>query len=178
MDAGVARRTLEYLRVMEELLDLRIGLLLQRSELRHLIRRLLKRNTWPIRDELRDPVGLAERQVEHARHIPYDRLRAHRSKRDDLAYVVAAVLLDHVVDDLRAATVVEVDVDIRHRHAFRVEEAFEEEVVAQRVDVGDAEAVGNGAPRGRAAARARPISEIQCDRSERTHDLRVSSGYP
>src|SRR5690625_6715240 len=94
MDAGVARRTLEYLRVMEELLDLRIGLLLQRSELRHLIRRLLKRNTWPIRDELRDPVGLAERQVEHARHIPYDRLRAHRSKRDDLAYVVAAVLLD------------------------------------------------------------------------------------
>src|SRR5690625_6602011 len=106
MDAGVARRTLEYLRVMEELLDLRIGLLLQRSELRHLIRRLLKRNTWPIRDELRDPVGLAERQVEHARHISYAVFCSKKNKRDGPANVVAAVLLDHAVDDHRPPTAV------------------------------------------------------------------------
>ena len=48
----------------------------------------------------------------------------------------------------------EVDVDVGHRLAARVEEALEEQVVLDRVDVGDLEAVGDERAGRRAAARA------------------------
>ncbi len=47
----------------------------------------------------------------------------------------------------------EVDVDIGQRHPLRVQEALEEEVVVERIDVGDAQAVGHQAAGGRAATR-------------------------
>ena len=63
-----------------------------------------------------------------------------------------AVLLPHVLDDLAAAPLAEVDVDVGHRDAVGVQEALEEEVVAQRVDVRDPERPGDeragGASRG------------------------------
>ena len=58
----------------------------------------------------------------------------------------------HVVDDALAALHGEVDVDVGHRLAAGVEEALEHQVVADRVDVGDLEAVGDEAP----AAEPRP----------------------
>ena len=57
-------------------------------------------------------------------------------------------------DDPVAALHAEVDVEVGHRHAFRIEKALEQQVVAQRVHVGDAERVGDQ----RAAARAAPRS--------------------
>src|SRR5215203_286587 len=48
----------------------------------------------------------------------------------------------------------EVDVDVRHRLAAGVEEPLEEEVVLDRVDVGDLERVGGERACGRAAAGA------------------------
>ena len=63
------------------------------------------------------------------------------------------VLARDVVDDLAAPALAEVDVDVGQRHALGVEEALEDEVVLDRIDVGDAQAVGDEASRGRAAAR-------------------------
>ena len=80
--------------------------------------------------------------------------RGHRREGDDLRDAVAAVLLGHVVDDALAAGDGEVDVHVGHRLAARVEEPLEEQVVADRVEVGDLEAVGDEAAGGRAAARA------------------------
>ena len=58
-----------------------------------------------------------------------------------------------VLDHLAAPMVVEVDVDVRHRHALGIQEALEDEPVPQRVDVGDPERVGDERPGRRAAAR-------------------------
>ncbi len=58
-----------------------------------------------------------------------------------------------VVDDLAAPALAEVDVDVGQRDALGVEEALEDQVVLDRIDVGDAEAVGDEAAGGRAAAR-------------------------
>ena len=68
--------------------------------------------------------------------------------------VLAAVLARDVLDDLAAAALAEVDVDIGQRHALGVEEALEDEVVLQRIDVGDPQAVRHEAARGRSTARA------------------------
>ena len=58
-----------------------------------------------------------------------------------------------VLDDLAAAALAEVDVDVGQRHALGVEEALEDQVVLDRIDVGDAQAVGDEAAGRRAAAR-------------------------
>src|SRR6202012_3459546 len=73
---------------------------------------------------------------------------------DDLCDLVAAVLARDVFNDLAAPVHAEVDVDIGHRDALWVEEAFEEELVLQRIDVGDLHDVGDKRSGGRASARS------------------------
>ncbi len=56
--------------------------------------------------------------------------------------MVLAVAGVEVLDHLLAAVDVEVDVDVRQRPRL-VDEALEEELVGDRVDLGDAQAVGH-----------------------------------
>ena len=58
-----------------------------------------------------------------------------------------AVALRHPVDDLRAPHIVEVGVYIGQRDTVGVEETLEQQVVLQRVKVGDMQAVGYHAAR-------------------------------
>ena len=107
-----------------------------------------------VRDQLRQPVPHAVVMSEDAGGVPRRRAREHLAERDDLGHAVGAVLVGHVADHALAAADGEVDVDVRHRHALGVEEALEQQVVAQRIDVGDLQAVGDEAAGGAAAARA------------------------
>src|SRR5208283_4030625 len=58
----------------------------------------------------------------------------------------------HVIDDLAAPALAEVDVEIRHRDAFRVEETFEEQPEAQGIEIRDCQRIGDEGARARAAA--------------------------
>jgi hypothetical protein len=100
-------------------------------------------------------VGLGQGQVHHTGHVADAALGGHAAVGDDLRHLVLAVLLHHVVDHLLAAFVVEVGVDIGHALAVRVQEALEQQVVLDGVDVGDADAVGH-----RAARRTAPPGPI------------------
>ena len=75
---------------------------------------------------------------------------------DHLADAVGAVLLTHVLNDLVTPALVEVDVDIGHGDALGVEEALEDESVAQRVELGDAHGVGHHGAGARASPRSHP----------------------
>jgi hypothetical protein len=75
---------------------------------------------------------------------------------DDLGDVVAAVALGRVADHLVAVARVEVHVDVGHRDAARVEEALEQQVVLDRVEIGDPQRVGHGTAGGRPTARPHP----------------------
>ena len=68
--------------------------------------------------------------------------------------MVPAVLLGRVPDHLPAEALVEVHVDVGHLLATRIEEALEEEVVPDGIEVDDLQAVGDAAAGGRAPARA------------------------
>ena len=65
--------------------------------------------------------------------------------------MVAAVLFVDIVDDFLPAFIAEIHVKIRHGNTLRVQKAFEDQVVADRVDIGDADTVGREAPRTRTA---------------------------
>ncbi len=122
------------------------------------------------RDELADLVGLRERDVEDARRVLDGSSGGHRPERGDVRHALLAVLLPHVVDDLAAPHVGEVDVEVGHRDTLGVEEALEEQAEAQRVDVDDAHAVSDDGPRPGAAPGPdadalglRPVDEVGDD---------------
>jgi hypothetical protein len=145
----------------------------ERGQARLHLERLLEREVLPLLRlgiELRDAVGLGEREVEDAADVLDGRLPLQRPERDDLRDAVGAVLLAHVADHLVAPDEAEVDVDVGHRLALGVEEALEEEPVLDRVEVRDAERPRDHAARRGAAARAdrdaallRPVDEVGDD---------------
>ena len=103
------------------------------AELGAQLQRVLQADAELVRDRLRDAVHVPVPVPQDAAHVPDGRPGEHRPERDDLGHVVGAVLLGDVVDHLLAAAVLEVHVDVRHRHAVGVEEALEREPVVDRV---------------------------------------------
>ena len=91
-----------------------------------------------------------DRQRQHARDVAHGELGLQLREGHDLRDVLAPVLLRHVLDDLAAARLAEVDVDVGHRDPLGVQEPLEEEVVAERVDLRDAQRPRHDRP-GRAA---------------------------
>ena len=75
-----------------------------------------------------------------------------------------------VGDDLLAPAVLEVDVDVGHRHPVRVEEALERQLVEDRVDRRDPEGVGHDRARARCPGRS---SGCRCSRANRTKSATI-----
>ena len=105
-----------------------------------------------------------------ARHIADDHLRAQRAVGDNVGDAVVAVFLADVIDDLAAAAHAKIDIEVGRRNAFGIQESLEEQFETQRVEIGDAEEVGDDTTRAGAAARADgdvlfpgPIDEIPND---------------
>ena len=100
-------------------------------------------------ERLGQPVDGIGREAERLGDLAHRRAGAVGDDGADHGGVVLAVAGVEVLDDLLAAVDVEVDVDVRQR-ARLVDEALEEELVGDRVDLGDAQAVGHdrvtGAP--------------------------------
>ena len=101
-----------------------------------------------LRDLVADRVGVAE----HPGRVAHRRPCLDLAEGDDLGDVVASVLLRRVADHVVAVAGVEVHVDVGHRHPRRVQEAFEQEVVLDRVEIRDPQRVGHRAAGGRATA--------------------------
>ena len=80
---------------------------------------------WSQRNRLGDPINLRIAHAKYATTVAQHGLRRHGAVGDDLADLVAAVFVGHVVDDAIAAIHAEVDVEVRHRHALGIEEALE-----------------------------------------------------
>src|SRR3546814_16356113 len=75
--------------------------------------------------QLGEPINLAVAHLEHAAGILEHRARLQFSEGDDLRDLIAAVFLLDVADHLATPGFAEVDVEIGHRYAFGVQDAFE-----------------------------------------------------
>ncbi len=105
-------------------------------------------------DQLGDAIHVGEADIEHAAHVFDRRARAQRAEGDDLRHLLAPVFLGDVLDHFAAPARAEIDVDIGHADALRIQEALEQQPVFQRIDVGDLHRVTHQAAGGRSAARA------------------------
>ncbi len=129
--------------------------LVGRLELRRDLERLVELDAQLVGDGLGDAVDLAVAHAQDPADVAQGGPGEHGAEGDDLGHVVRAVLAGDVGDDLVAAAVLEVDVDVGHRHAVGVEEALEGQLVADGVDRRDAQRVGHDRARRRAAAGGR-----------------------
>ena len=80
---------------------------------------------------------------QHTPYVPHHRLGRHATKGDDLRHLFTAVALGDVLDHPIAAIHAEIDIEIRHGHALGVQESLEQQVVGNRVDVGDLQHIGH-----------------------------------
>ena len=104
--------------------------------------------------QLTDAVDHAVGHLQHTTDVAQCGARLQRTEGDDLGDLVAAILTLHVADHLFAAILAEVDIEVGHRHAFRVQEALEQEREPQGIDVGDRQCIGHKRARTGTTARA------------------------
>ena len=121
-------------------------------------------------DEFAQLVDLPVWHFQHAADIAQHTASLQRTERDDLRDLLAAVLSLHITNDVVAMILAEVDVEIGHRHALGIEEAFEQKSEAQRVEIRDQERIGDQRARPGAAPRPhrnafilRPLDEVGDD---------------
>ena len=138
MGGGVAGHALQLAGHVDHPVHLRVALI-GRAQLGADLQRLLQRHIQLEGHQLGDGIRLLVAHAQHPAHVPQHRARGHRAEGDDLRHVIRAVALAHVVDHLAPALVVEVAVDIGHGDALRVQEALEQQVVLQRIDLRDAQ---------------------------------------
>ena len=118
----------------------------------------------------RHPVGqlidALQGNVENAADILQRRFRRHCAERRDLSNALLAVLLLDVGDDLFAAVLAEVDIDVGRFRAIRIEKSLEQQIVLQRIDVTEFQDVADqGAARRAAAPAGMPFSRAKRTKS-------------
>ncbi len=121
-----------------------------RLDLGHLLARLLQRHAERRagRNQLGEPFDVAHLDPQRACHVAEGRSRFQRSKRDDLADRLAAIALPRVLEDLAASLETKVEIDIRHRDALGIQEALEQQIEPEGIDIRDAQGVRDQRPGG------------------------------
>ena len=84
--------------------------------------------------------------AEHPGGVAHGCPRLDGGEGDDLRHMVRAVPIGGVLDHVASVALIEVHVDVRHLLSAGVQEALEEQVVLDRVEVHDPKAVGHAAP--------------------------------
>ena len=184
MHADVAGQAFELFGEREQLAGFLVGLFALLQPGLHLARHLQRDQfAWLEGNELGQFIGTAVVPFHHPADVTHHRLRGHGAEGGDLRHRVAAVLLPHIIDDAVAAVLAEIHVEVRHRHALGIEEAFEQQVVTQRIEVRDPERVRNQRPRSGAAAGAdrhivlfRPVDEVRDDQ-EVARETHLHDGF-
>ena len=113
---------LQLLGVLQRVADQRIVRLLFLYQLGNFLVGLGESGPGLFGYQFRDAVALREGQLLYAGDVLDRGFRRHRAERDDLCDALAAVLLDHVVQHVGAAVLVEIDVHVRKRNPVGIQE--------------------------------------------------------
>ena len=92
-------------------------------------------------NRLAECIRLVQRQLLYARHILDGVLGGHRTVCNNVGTVLVTVLIHYPAQHLASAVVIEVGIDIRQVHTVWVQETLKQQVVLQRVDLGDSQAI-------------------------------------
>ena len=145
---GVSGKSLQTLGHVDQVVD-RLIFIIRFFQIGIHDQRFIQRHAQIIGDHFRDGIAECVGQIQHPAHVPDHALGRQGTEGDDLHHLIFSIFFHHIVDDFLPPLIAEVHVDIGHGHALRVQETLEQQIVADGIDVGDAQAVAdNTAGRG------------------------------
>ena len=115
---------------------------------------LLQGDVGSARHQFRNHIGFGVGKIQRPAHVPDSAPGRHGAEGGNLGHMVGAVLAHDVLDDLRAALLTEIRIEIRHTHPFRVQKPLENQGVFHGVHFGDVHTVGRDGAGAGATARA------------------------
>ena len=135
------------------------------AELRDFFHRFIQSHAE--RNHLGDAVAVGIGVRHGSSHVSDYGSGGHGSEGDYLRHFIPAVFLGHVLDYFVSPAVREIKVYVGHGDPIRIQKPLKQEVILQRVNVGDVQNVGDDGASDRAAARSHydpvllcPVDEI------------------
>ena len=95
--------------------------------------------TWLVGNELADAITEGVTHVEHTAHVANGGTRGHGAEGGNLTDRIAAILVLDVVNHAVAIGLAKVNVKVGHGHPLWVQETLKQQVVLQRIEVGNFE---------------------------------------
>ena len=87
-------------------------------------------------------------------HIPDHASGGHGAEGDNLSHMVGTVAAGDVINHFLTAFLAKVNVKVWHGHPLGIQKPFKQQLIPQRVDIGNADGVGGNAPGTRATPRS------------------------
>ena len=114
----------------------------------------VKCNIQFVRNRFCKLIRVTVRQIHDTCNITDHTFGGKRSESDDLYYFVRTIFACDIIDYILAMCVFEINVNIRHGYTFRIQETFEEQIILNRINVGDVHTIGSNTAGGRTPSRA------------------------
>ncbi len=142
MLTGVTRHPLQCTGQLDQFMYILL-FLVTLAQIVRLLQRLVQRHPQIKRDQLGDTIHHAVGVTLYTSDITHHRLGVHSPVGDDLRDPVDTIGLGHVADHLVTSVHAEVDIEVGHGDTLRVEEALEQQLILQRIEVGDQQGIGD-----------------------------------
>ena len=107
------------------------------------------------RHQLSQAVALGVRHFQHPGDIAHRHAAEHLTKGSDITNMVFAVLFSAIFNHFVAASILDINVDIRHGNTIWIEETLKQQTILQRIKVGNIQCVGDNRSGGATPARAK-----------------------
>ena len=152
MRACVTRQALHALRKVNQLFDLRARVICL-TEVLAAVQRLLQRNAQLTRNQLGDFVDLTIAHAQCLAHVAHRRARLQCAEGNNLRHTLLSVTAHHVIKYLITLHIAEVGINIRHAYTFRIQKAFEQQMITQGLDIRYTQQIGHNTACGTATSR-------------------------
>ena len=86
-------------------------------------------------------IRLVQWQLLHSGHVLDGVLGGHRTVCNDMGTVLVTILIHHPSQHLTSTIIIEVGINIRKVHTVRVQETLKQQVILQRVNLGNSQTV-------------------------------------
>ena len=153
MGAGIPGKSLQVQAVVDEAVDLGIGLI-ELPEFRTAVQCLLQGHPRTTGHHLGDLIHIPEGHIRDPAHVPDHRPGRQGTEGNNLGHLVFPVFPGQVIDDFPPSPVTDIRINIRHGHTLGVQEPFKEEVKPERIDFRNVEQVRHDGAGSAATARS------------------------
>ena len=153
MHGCVPWQTLKTLAHIDQFLHLGITLI-QSPQLRIHLQCLINGDIQLLRDHLGKTVYIIIRKIHHSSHITDHTLCRQCTEGYDLDHLFLAIFAADIVNNLLSSFEAEININIGHGHTLRVQEAFKQQIILDRVNIRDLQRIGNNTSRRRTTPRS------------------------